>query len=324
MKKILAVSILVIVLICSFAGCSKTLDEQEIKQVLTDVRNSIDLEKLDQIDISANGTVSMTETQNGIYETTTMKIEFIEQLLSKNNAISSQNLQIKMSAETITNGEQVSGDSEFGDIGEGSLIIESYYKDGNLYGYTNLLGDYYQYQEDAEAPTVDDSVESLPVEDVSLSEVDELIDMVMSDDFSKPTAVQKGKTITITWKLTIDDIKNLLFKEQKDFEESFKEQYPDYELSTDEELMAAIDEELKGLKVDKLNIAITVEDKKLTGVSFEMDMTETSGEGEDAVTTNIKADFSLTVKTENVAVDFDNERLNEIKSKYEESLSNQQ
>lgn len=320
MKKILAVSILIIVLICSFAGCSKTLDEQEIKQVLTDVRNSIDLENLDQIDISANGTVSMTETQNEIYETTTMKIEFIEQLLSKDNAISSQNLQIKMSTETVTNGEQVSGDLE---VGDGSLIIESYYKDGNLYGYTNLLGDYYQYQEDAEAPTVDDSVESLPLEDVSLSEIDELIDMVMSDDFSKPTAVQKGKTITITWQLTIDDIKNLILQEQKDFEESFKEQYPDYELSTDEELMAAIDEELKGLKVDKLNIAITVEDKKLTGVSFEMDMTETSGEGEEAVTSTIKADFSLTVKTENVAVDFDNERLNEIKTKYEESLSNQ-
>lgn len=320
MKKIIAVLILVVVFVFSFAACSTTLDEQEIKEVLLNARNSVDLENLDQISLSAKGNISTTETENNVSQTTNMGIDFLAQITSKDNVVSSQNLQIKLSTDVILSGSQISGDA---DKENNSLIIESYYKEGNMYGYTNIYGDIYQYEEGATAPTIEDNMESLPMEDVNLSEIDEFINMFINDNVSKPSAVKKGKTITIKWELTIDDMKAIMLVQQKNFEQSMKEQFPDYELSTDEELMAEIDESMKGSSVNKFDITIKLVDENIESVSLDMDITETIGEGEQAATTNIKADLTIAIKTQNVVVNFDNERLAQIKAEYEKTQANQ-
>lgn len=313
MKKFSLIIILVLVFSLSLIGCTKTLDAQETNEVLTKALSDIDFNNMSQIDLSAQGNISLTETIGETTNTSNISVSFISQIVSKENLITSHNIQLKI-------------DSKLSEDNINPMMhIESYYKNGTLYAYSNILGDLYEYQENYPAPSFDESLdENLPSDEINPTQIDAFVKTLTDGTFPTPEAKQKGDTITISWNLTIDDVKNIMLQSAKDMELQLKENFPDYELSTDEELMENIEANIDGLIINKLHYTITIVEEKLNNITMDMDIIQSETVDDTLKTSNVKANMSISIKTENVVVNFDDNRLEEIKTNYEKAQNTQQ
>lgn len=277
-----ALLLLAITMAFPFVACGKDKAQSvsnetayaQLKAALTTtvVSNQIDISiqgKLTNITVDATGDTPVTTEEKGI-------IDIVMQLQTdENNKTVAQNTWIKL----------------LDDKNEG-LILEQYYKDGNLYTYSNFIKESYGYEENAEGGEVD-------LSDVDATELAASIDRI-SSIIPNPKATVIGEKYSIEWTVNNDNLKRYV-------EAYCRIDAPE---ATDEEIAAKVQELTAQIKLNKpFKLGIVIENGILSSAKLEFDVTY----GLNTYRGNVT--FSMSLK--DVTMKFPETRLAEIKAAWE-------
>ena len=277
-----ALLLLAITMAFPFVACGKDKEQSvsnetayaQLKAALTTtvVSNQIDISlqgKLTNITVDATGDTPVTTEEKGI-------IDIVMQLQTdENNKTVAQNTWIKL----------------LDDKNEG-LILEQYYKDGNLYTYSNFIKESYGYEENAEGGEVD-------LSDVDATELAASIDRI-SSIIPNPKATVSGEKYSIEWTVNNDNLKRYV-------EAYCRIDAPE---ATDEEIAAKVQELTAQIKLNKpFKLGIVIENGILSSAKLEFDVTYGLN------TYRGNATFSMSLK--DVTMKFPENRLAEIKAAWE-------
>lgn len=277
-----ALLLLAIIMAFPFVACGKDKSQSvsnetayaQLKAALTTtvVSNQIDISlqgKLTNITVDATGDTPVTTEEKGI-------IDIVMQLQTdENNKTVAQNTWIKL----------------LDDKNEG-LILEQYYKDGNLYTYSNFINESYGYEENAECGEVD-------LSDVDATELAASIDRI-SSIIPNPKATVNEEKYSIEWTVNNDNLKRYV-------EAYCRIDAPE---ATDEEIAAKVQELTAQIKLNKsFKLGIVIENGILSSAKLEFDVTYGLN------TYRGNATFSMSLK--DVTMKFPENRLAEIKAAWE-------
>ncbi len=283
-----ALLLLAIIMAFPFAACEKDKAQSvsneaayaQLKAALTTtvVSNQIDISlqgKLTSIIVDETADTPVTTEEQGI-------IDIVMQLQTdENNKTVAQNTWIKI----------LDNKSE-------GLIIEQYYKDGNLYTYSNFIKETYGYEENAEGGEVD-------LSEVDATDLAASIDQI-SSIIPNPKATVSGEKYSIEWTVTNNNL-------SKYIEAYYRIDSPE---ATDEEIAAKVAVMTTQIKLNKpFKLGVVIENNILTSASLEFDITYGLN------TYRGNATFAMSLK--DVTMRFPENRLAEIKAAWEAEQAEQ-
>lgn len=173
---------------------------------------------------------------------------------------------------------------------EKSLILESYYKNGNSYSYGNLFQESYSYTEGAEPDTFDPS--DLGIEDFSAS-LDKILEVIPE---AKST-VANGE-YTLVWTANNDNLQQYI------------EAYlwiDSNESATEAQIKEQASTIAKNVTLGTTSLTVKIKDETITSISAVFDVTY------EEACYNGECEFKMSVK--DVTVSYPEDRLEEIKQK---------
>lgn len=172
------------------------------------------------------------------------------------------------------------------------LILESYYKDGNAYSYSNLFQESYNYTEGKEPDTFDPS--SIGIEDFSAS-LDKILEVIPA---AKST-VENGE-YKLVWTANNDNLQQYI--------EAYLWTEAD-DSATEAQIKEQASNIAKDITLGTTSLTVKIKDETITSISAVFDVTyeESRFEGD--------CEFKMSVK--NVTVAYPEGRLEEIKQKAE-------
>lgn len=172
------------------------------------------------------------------------------------------------------------------------LILESYYKDGNAYSYSNLFQESYNYTEGAEPDTFDPS--DIGIEDFSAS-LDKILEVIPE---AKST-VENGE-YKLVWTANNDNLQQYI--------EAYLWTEAD-DSATEAQIKEQASNIAKDITLGTTSLTVKIKDETITSISAVFDVTYEES--------RFKGDCEFKMSVKNVTVAYPEGRLEEIKQKAE-------
>lgn len=172
------------------------------------------------------------------------------------------------------------------------LILESYYKDGNAYSYSNLFQESYNYTEGKEPDTFDPS--SIGIEDFSAS-LDKILEVIPA---AKST-VENGE-YKLVWTANNNNLQQYI--------EAYLWTEAD-DSATEDQIKEQASNIAKDITLGTTSLTVKIKDETITSISAVFDVTYEES--------RFKGDCEFKMSVKNVTVAYPEGRLEEIKQKAE-------